>query len=247
MPRSAPQNGPKTPMPWLRLWHGFLDNPKIQDQTRVTEVLRARYVNLLLVALRAGNAGVLPSLEQVAFSMRFDLKTTQETLNELVKAGLVEKNENSYCIHDWEYWQCTQTASAVKQKRYRERRNALRNEPGNDSGNAPVTQGNVVTSLAGGCAGDALDGEGEGEKNKEIVAHADPQTLTAVPRVAAPERVTPPLPGPPPNGRHPAPKTQALLEAKRKAMRASKDKTVGDAAGEVLKNHSAESDPDVAQ
>lgn len=246
MPRPAPQNGPKTPMPWLRLWHGFLDNSKVQDVTRVTEVLRARYINLLCVACKANEDGKLPNLDQIAFLLRFDIKTTQKTLDELVSVGLIEKNGKSYCIHDWEHWQFSRSPSAEKQKRYRDRRNAKGNAKGNALPECDVTLSNALPRAHPRVRSEA-DTDTEGEK-KEIqsVAHADSQTLTAVPRVEAPERVTPPL-NPPPNGEHPASKAQALLEAKRKAMRASKAKTVGDAAGELIQKLRAESDPDVSQ
>jgi hypothetical protein len=124
------------PMPWLKLWHEFLDSPKIQ---RVTESLRARYVNLLCVACKENDEGRLPDTEKVAFMIRLSVSETLETLDALANAGLIDRRLKCYAIHDWEYWQYHQSPGAIKQQRYRDRQHALRNGDGNALRNDLVT------------------------------------------------------------------------------------------------------------
>lgn len=121
---SEPLDAEQMPMPWLKLWHSFLDSPKIQC---VTEALRARYVNLLCVACKFDQGGRLPEVEKIAFMVRLDVETTAETLEALVAAKLIDKRAKGYWVHDWEHWQAAKSKAAEKQKRYRDRRNALRN------------------------------------------------------------------------------------------------------------------------
>jgi hypothetical protein len=126
-------------MPWLPLWRSFLNNPKVQDVTRVTEALRARYINLLLVACTHESKGCLPGVEETAFMMRLTIEETQKTLDELIIVGLIEHRAKSYWIHDWDDWQLQKSPAAIKQKRYRDKGNALRNGAGNALRNDPVT------------------------------------------------------------------------------------------------------------
>lgn len=127
------------PMPWLKLWHTFLDSPKVQ---RVTEALRARYVNLLCVACKFDQNGRLPDVAEIAFLMRLDPKDTAKTLAALVDAKLIDRRASVYYVHDWDQWQSGKSKAAEKQQRYRDRRNALRNALRNDE----VTNGSHVTS-----------------------------------------------------------------------------------------------------
>lgn len=218
-------------MPWLRLWHGFLDNPKVQDITRCDEALRARYVNLLCVACRANENGKLPSLEQIAFDMRFDLDTAQRTLDDLVKAGLIEKNGKSYCIHDWEDWQCGQSPAARRQKRYRQLRNAKRNALRDSSATEAVTH-NVTRDVTYTRARAS-----EGEEDKELIRNAAlPSTPLSSPACApARERPTPVQLSPDEEAQ-----AIAKAEARRAAFRAA-------AALRRAERNGAESDPDVSR
>lgn len=106
------------------LWHEFLDNVKVR---RVTEALRARYVDVLCVACRFDEDGRLPSIEEMAFWCRLPLTVMEETIAELTKYQLIDKRGKSYHVHDWGQWQHKKSSEAIKQKRYRDKRNALRN------------------------------------------------------------------------------------------------------------------------
>lgn len=112
------------PMPWLKLWHRFLDSAKIQI---LSESLRARYVNLLCVACKENANGKLPGTEMVGHMLRLSADETQSTLDSLAQAGLIESRAKSYYIHDWGDWQVQKTPAAVRQQRVRDKRNALRN------------------------------------------------------------------------------------------------------------------------
>ncbi len=126
------KNGQSSPLPWLRLWTNFLHNSKVQDVTRVTEALRARYLNLLCVAGETNADGRLPDISQMAFMMRFSLEDMQSTVDKLVEVALIDRRGKSYWIHDWDEWQFGKSTEAKKQKRYRDKRNALRNALRND-------------------------------------------------------------------------------------------------------------------
>ncbi len=124
------------PMPWLKLWHNFLDNPKAQ---RVAPALRGHYINLLCVACRENAKGRLPSVEKTAFMIRLSEQDTVSTLNSLVEAGLIETRARLYWIHDWEQWQERKSDAAVRQQRVRDKRNALRNGHSDELRNDLVT------------------------------------------------------------------------------------------------------------
>lgn len=128
------------PLPWLKLWHSFLDSVKIQS---VTEALRARYVNLLCVACKFGQNGKLPDITQVAFMIRLSSDEAQETLEKLIDARLIERRGKAYYIHDWDQWQHKKSRDAEKQKRYRDNVRTLRNEECNNPVTRYITDGNA--------------------------------------------------------------------------------------------------------
>lgn len=143
----------KDPMPWLKLWHNYLDSAKVQS---VTEALRARYVALLCVTCRCDLGGALPDICQTAFMLRMTVTQLQESLDELVKAKLIDKNGKHYRIHDWSDWQGEKSPGAIRQKRYRQRRNAGHN-----------AKRNALRNALRNAPSNALRQEEEKEKDKE--------------------------------------------------------------------------------
>lgn len=148
-------------MPWLKLWHEFLDSAKIQ---RVTESLRARYVNLLCVACKEDASGKLPSAGQMAFMLRLSEDEMIATLNALVDAHLLEIRAKSFWVHDWEHWQCRKSPDAIKQQRYRDKGNALRNGHGNALRNDLVTSTVTPPRASGSVSNSESQEEGTGGK-----------------------------------------------------------------------------------
>ena len=124
--------------PWLKLWHQYLDDPKIQ---RVAPALRAWHINLLCVACKEDANGKLPGIEKMVFLMRLSSDEIQGILNSLVESGLIELRVNSYWIHDWDDWQERKSPAAIRQKRVRDKRNALRNGHSDALRNSSVTSG----------------------------------------------------------------------------------------------------------
>ncbi len=122
--------------PWLKLWHEILSCSKLW---RVTDALRAQYFLLLCVACKHNKDGVLPDDDDIAFFLRIDVTRVTSVLNDLVRAGLIDRDGKLYRVHDWGHWQHKQNASAERQKRYRDNRNALRN--------ADATSNNGVAQL----------------------------------------------------------------------------------------------------
>ena len=147
-------------LPWLKLWHSFLDSVKIQS---VTEALRARYVNLLCVACKFGENGKLPDITQVAFMIRLSSDDAQETLERLIEARLIERRGKAYYIHDWDQWQHKKSRDAEKQKRYRDNIRTLRNEECNDPVTRYVTDGNASPRVR-----EELEREKEGDKKTPL-------------------------------------------------------------------------------
>ena len=128
--------------PWLKLWHQYLDDPKIQ---RVAPALRAWHINLLCVACKEDANGKLPGMEKMVFLMRLASDEIQDILNSLVESGLIELRVKSYWIHDWDDWQSRKSPAAIRQKRVRDKRNALRNGHSDELRNA-VRDGPVTSS-----------------------------------------------------------------------------------------------------
>ena len=115
------------PNPWLRLHTSILDSKKIQT---LPDRLFKPWLNSLAIANR--HDGILPSLDDYAFEMRLPLEKAKKYRSELVERKLIDEHDGIYTMHDWEFWQFEngtsekqKSSAAERQKRYREKRNAL--------------------------------------------------------------------------------------------------------------------------
>jgi hypothetical protein len=79
------------------MYDDLLDDPKVQ---RLEPVLFKAWVNLLCLASR--NDGVLPPLEDIAFSLRVDEGVAEHWLDELSKKGLIDEVEGETRPHNWD-------------------------------------------------------------------------------------------------------------------------------------------------
>ena len=106
------------PKPWLKMWSSSLDSEKIQSLSG--DQFKA-WMNLLWIALRHDHDGDLPPLPSVAFQARVSVQDATEMLRIQVELGLIEKNRNSYRIHDWKHWQGNGKSDAERKAESRDR------------------------------------------------------------------------------------------------------------------------------
>lgn len=106
-------------MKWFRFYSEALHDPKVQSLP--AEIFKI-WVNILCVACNL-DAGRLPSVAELAFSMRLPELSTGEALVLLEKAGLldIKRNQHStiYYVHGWEKRQCKSDSSTERVKRFR--------------------------------------------------------------------------------------------------------------------------------
>jgi hypothetical protein len=160
---------PENLMPWLKLWHEYLDKAKIQI---LSESLRARHINLLCVACKENDNGRLPNIKLVAHMLHLSEAETLATLNALAESGLIENRAKGYYIHDWDEWQSHKSPAAIRQKRVREKRNALRN------GYATEADTNCVTRSATRALAPTLDLDLRSESQEEGTGGKPPNGVT---------------------------------------------------------------------
>jgi hypothetical protein len=106
---------------WFRFYAEALDDPKVQKLDGDT--FKA-WVNLLCVAAR--NDGFLPSVDDVAFSLRMTADGARTLLERLLNATLIDKCSGGvdgyrYAPHGWHERQYKSDTSTDRVKRFRQR------------------------------------------------------------------------------------------------------------------------------
>lgn len=115
--RTISDNGGQCNMTWFRFYHEALDDPKVQ---RLTPTLFKAWVNLLCLAARKG--GKLPSVDDIAFSLRVSVNDAQQQVDELILAGLLDIGpKGDVTPHNWQGRQYKSDSSAERTRKYRER------------------------------------------------------------------------------------------------------------------------------
>lgn len=90
-----------TPMPWIKLYTEMLDDAKIG---RMTEVMRYRFIELILLAGECDRDGWLISgstpmtIDDIAWRLRKEQAVVQETLDQLKEIGIAEFNDGAWLI-----------------------------------------------------------------------------------------------------------------------------------------------------
>lgn len=118
-------------MYFVPLWDSILDNLKMH---RLGPETIGRWTWLLACAQRHDrHNGTLPDIETLAFWLRHSEDEIREWLKELMAAKLIDREDRSYVIHDWNQWRCSKDRTAKdRMKRMRERKK-------NESQNGDVT------------------------------------------------------------------------------------------------------------
>lgn len=102
---------------WFRLHDCVLDDPKVQ---RLAPPLFKTWINLLCMASR--HNGVLPAVEDLAFSLRLSEAAMSSQIKALTSAGLIdETDDGTLSPHKWADRQFKSDVSTERVKRFRER------------------------------------------------------------------------------------------------------------------------------
>jgi hypothetical protein len=123
--------------PWFRLYHGVLDDPKVQ---RLPEKLFKAWINLLCLASRHG--GTLPPVGDIAFALRVSAGEAAKIIQALVAAALIDRDGETFRIHNWDKRQFqSDGSSAERSRRFRARhRNTVGNVSRDDDATAPESE-----------------------------------------------------------------------------------------------------------
>jgi hypothetical protein len=116
---------------WFRFYNSVVHDPKVQ---RLQGDAFKAWVNLLCIA--SDNEGVLPCVQDLAFTLRLSEQETSELLDQLFRLGLLDAIEMqdapmAYTPHNWEGRQFksdgTDPTAPDRMKRYREKQRNDRN------------------------------------------------------------------------------------------------------------------------
>lgn len=126
---------------WFRLYDEILDDPKVQKMD--PRIFKA-WINILCLASR--NDGKLPSLEDIAWTLRLSDNDVVTLLERLLNAGLIDKlnggvNGYHYAPHGWEKRQYKSDSSSERVKRFRQRKKETAPETETET-DIPLPKGN---------------------------------------------------------------------------------------------------------
>ena len=89
---------------WLRLSDDVLDDPKVQ---KLPAPLFKIWVNLLCLANKGEQRGLLPDIESIAFRLRISDEEAEKAIATLTERGLLDTSEEGVSPHNWNSWQST--------------------------------------------------------------------------------------------------------------------------------------------
>lgn len=115
---------------WWRAYDDAVNNPKLQ---RLPATLFKAWFNLC--CLTSKNNGELPTIKDVAFSLRVSEQKAAEIIDALVDAKMLDRDGDTVKPHDWQHYQYQSDSSTERVRRYREGK-------GNVSRNVSVTPQN---------------------------------------------------------------------------------------------------------
>jgi hypothetical protein len=118
---------------WFRFYVEAVNDPKVQ---RLEPTLFRTWVNLLCLARLSD--GILPSVDEIAFTLRLSSQDAQAHIDQLICAGLVDiLPDRRLTPHNWELRQYDSDSSASRTRKYRAR---LKEETSHDRhGDVTVT------------------------------------------------------------------------------------------------------------
>lgn len=102
---------------WFRMYNEALDDPKVQSLNGNDF---KGWVNILLLACR--HDGVLPSFDDVVFSLRLNPPTAAKLVKTLISNGLLDQSQTKDSVgspHGWNNRQYKSDVSTERVKRFR--------------------------------------------------------------------------------------------------------------------------------
>lgn len=102
---------------WFRMYDEIVDDPKVQ---RLPDALFKAWVNLLCLASR--NKGILPSVDDIAFSLRSDAERVAGWLRDLCARGLIDDEDGETKPHNWQARQFKSDADPTAAERQARKR-----------------------------------------------------------------------------------------------------------------------------
>ena len=104
-------------MKWLRLYSSVLHDPKVQ---RLSPALFKHWVNLLCLASEQEQRGLLPSVDDIAFTLRIKPSEAANVMKQLRCAGLIDTTEDGRDYpHNWPQRQRESDDVAARVRRHR--------------------------------------------------------------------------------------------------------------------------------
>jgi hypothetical protein len=106
---------------WWRAYNEAVNDPKLQ---LISDLLFRAWFNLMCVA--SANDGILPAVNDLAFTLRMKPDQVAKVLTQLHSHGLLDKTETSFTPHNWSGRQyktdTVDPTAASRAKRYRDRK-----------------------------------------------------------------------------------------------------------------------------
>ncbi len=125
---------------WFRMYAEVLDDPKVQ---RLSGDDFKGWANIL--CLTAKHDGVLPSVQDIGFSLRMDARKAEKLIARLVLAGLLVETETGLKPNKWDQRQYKSDVSTDRVKRFRQR---SKKQPETDNETAPETDTETEVPLS---------------------------------------------------------------------------------------------------
>lgn len=162
---------------WIKLYHEILHDPKMG---RLPDRLWRRAIELFLIAGETGNDGVLPSVEDMAWTLRVSPQELLADLEELAKIGIVTLADDMLPLVTHFADRQAAVSDAERMKQYRERKRKAQYY-----GDEPVT-GDVTNCNT--------EPDTESESDNTIVADAPSVPDTSTMPESEPEQQETPMP-----------------------------------------------------
>lgn len=135
---------------WWRAYNEAVNDPKLQ---LISDSLFRAWFNLMCIA--SAHDGALPSLKDVAFTLRIAPTKAAQVLAQLHAAGLLDKTETGFTPHNWNGRQYKSDVSTERVKRFRKRKGKVSVTPPEaetdtetDNDDADVARASLVSKPA---------------------------------------------------------------------------------------------------
>lgn len=102
---------------WIKLYTEILSDPKMG---RMSDKLFRRTIELFLLAGKEDGDGVLPSIDDIAWSLHSSTKEIQTVLDELTNLKIIERKDDKYLISNFESRQNSDLTRSEINRRYYE-------------------------------------------------------------------------------------------------------------------------------